>query len=712
MVEISRFDKELTEQIFAIAAPGSAGRSTVLQFPNNIGARDYANAREDPFNVKADAFEAPFTSAVGQVVSYSASPTDIGKTICIPGGGFSDGGSSADSFVSIIMSVNIGVNALIADVLHTDVPTPNASSRVQIGTDNSAGLQAFAAGLSIDGTPGNLPLGNIMYTTPWDIGSQVPAQGMTIRGMGAGSVNPSANSSTVLWFCGPRNRPGNGIGNHAVIIASSAGKSGVSFGNLGIRCLGPLSVSTTVVGTPTISTAGTDVTVANAAGFPQVGRATMVGSSQEVFWTSVVGNVLKNVKTRSGSWPISNGAAVQSIHAGLFVDFMAQSNFESVTVAAYRDSAFGFANLNQGIGAWFNNFTSGFCSISLIHTRYFNGTFEGIRYGTCEAGYGVAGNSGNCRMDTCTTINCAAGFHFVGISGPVDGCSFLNLKTVGCPAYGFKIEQGFSGCSLINPHSEGGLIGIWFNGCIGCSAISPYTVYHPAGQTPGDGSCAFWFAGNAKGNWVKGGTWLGWVSPVPGSASGGFDSAVKFDSTSRSNSAEVCTIAPNTLPGVQSVVMGGTGNKFLDMDNPVVTWGCSLFASNQSYADNALQANTWGQELWKNDIPGLASFHSTVTNNSRITIPLSGWYRITGQLAFVANVTGLREVVLRLNATSTIAGTSSGPTPTGEWFGMVTTPPMQFTAGDFIELYGVQHSAGALNSDGSVSFLAIEYLFS
>lgn len=138
--------------------------------------------------------------------------------------------------------------------------------------------------------------------------------------------------------------------------------------------------------------------------------------------------------------------------------------------------------------------------------------------------------------------------------------------------------------------------------------------------------------------------------------------------------------------------------------------GCRLFNSAvQAIANNTATAITYGSESFDTD-----SFHSTSTNTSRITVPagLGGKYSVYAIVEWPANVTGSREIQVRINGS--VAGQtivdyqnfSSGA------FYQSTAGIMELTAGDYIELWCL-HSAGvSLNVALSQSYtqFSVQYL--
>jgi len=102
------------------------------------------------------------------------------------------------------------------------------------------------------------------------------------------------------------------------------------------------------------------------------------------------------------------------------------------------------------------------------------------------------------------------------------------------------------------------------------------------------------------------------------------------------------------------------------------------------------------------DSPG----HDLVTNNSRVVAQTGGKYEIVGQVTFASNVTGDRQVQTRINSAGAVAGGTlvvlarttaiSGALP-------VSTPPVtvDLAAGDYIEMFALQSSGGALSVTAS-----------
>jgi len=102
------------------------------------------------------------------------------------------------------------------------------------------------------------------------------------------------------------------------------------------------------------------------------------------------------------------------------------------------------------------------------------------------------------------------------------------------------------------------------------------------------------------------------------------------------------------------------------------------------------------------------SYHSTVTNTSRLTVPSTGYYLLSTTVIFTSNSTGTRSLDLKKNGTG-IATTEQGTSTTA-------VTPVQLTcaffatAADYFEVSVYQNSGSTLTTFGGgelLSFLSI-----
>lgn len=104
--------------------------------------------------------------------------------------------------------------------------------------------------------------------------------------------------------------------------------------------------------------------------------------------------------------------------------------------------------------------------------------------------------------------------------------------------------------------------------------------------------------------------------------------------------------------------------------------------------------------------------HSNVTNNSRYTAVVTGWYWVSGVVGFASNGTGQRVADFAVNGADLIY--------TQVWIPAITGAPtavspkselVLLNAGDYVELRGYQTSGGALNTmvSGPQSSLSVDF---
>ncbi len=129
------------------------------------------------------------------------------------------------------------------------------------------------------------------------------------------------------------------------------------------------------------------------------------------------------------------------------------------------------------------------------------------------------------------------------------------------------------------------------------------------------------------------------------------------------------------------------------IDSPTQPRCVAFHNTTQSVSDSTATALSLNSE----DID-TTTMHDTVTNNSRVTVPTGGdgFYLVIGFTSFAANATPYREIAIRKNGTTLLVDRLAIPSAAvaqGEtvmWMG-------NLVATDYVELYIVQTSGGALN---------------
>jgi hypothetical protein len=115
----------------------------------------------------------------------------------------------------------------------------------------------------------------------------------------------------------------------------------------------------------------------------------------------------------------------------------------------------------------------------------------------------------------------------------------------------------------------------------------------------------------------------------------------------------------------------------------------------QSLANNTATAVTFNTELYDTD-----SIHDTSSNTSHFTVPTGkgGKWRFSVNIAFAANGSGWRGIYLQKNGTTKIIGSAMRHTPTsGAATSCVTSVTVDLVATDYIEVFAIQTSGGALD---------------
>lgn len=157
------------------------------------------------------------------------------------------------------------------------------------------------------------------------------------------------------------------------------------------------------------------------------------------------------------------------------------------------------------------------------------------------------------------------------------------------------------------------------------------------------------------------------------------------------------TVNPNGITVAGTITEGSTllTDKYQILDAPV----CRATRNGNQSINNT----TWTKiDLDGEDIDPKA-MHSTVTNITRVTVPVAGVYRVYGRVQYEANATGIRGIDFYknnsgLSLTSTYvdnlgAGTSASAT---------NSAIVKCAANDYIEILGYQSSGGALNVQAAV----------
>jgi hypothetical protein len=143
-----------------------------------------------------------------------------------------------------------------------------------------------------------------------------------------------------------------------------------------------------------------------------------------------------------------------------------------------------------------------------------------------------------------------------------------------------------------------------------------------------------------------------------------------------------------------AMLQAGVGDVLNFLLNPP---GCQVRRTTvQSIPNTTPTAVSFDAEDLDND-----TMHDPASNPTRITCNTPGRYLISGIYGCDPNATGQRELRIVKNATGTsISGARVITKPDGTIGSVVVSPTMEVSlvAGDFLEMYIVQTSGGALNT--------------
>jgi len=147
--------------------------------------------------------------------------------------------------------------------------------------------------------------------------------------------------------------------------------------------------------------------------------------------------------------------------------------------------------------------------------------------------------------------------------------------------------------------------------------------------------------------------------------------------------------------------------------------GISFNGSSNNFGPNiALIAGTGNQSIpngnstligFDKTINDPQSLHNTSVTNTNVYIKTPGNYKVSANIQFAANATGLRKITIAKNGivpineyNSSVQGTASSPTT------ISINGIMYCNSGDAINIYAFQNSGVALNIDLTNSYLLIE----
>lgn len=147
----------------------------------------------------------------------------------------------------------------------------------------------------------------------------------------------------------------------------------------------------------------------------------------------------------------------------------------------------------------------------------------------------------------------------------------------------------------------------------------------------------------------------------------------------------------------------GTSGKVLQSDGTDISWqtpsavfsGAKAYHSTtQSIPNSTVTAASLDSEEFDTD-----TYHSTVTNTSRMTIPSGkdGYFLLAGKVVFAANATGVRIARFLKNGTTILRTQYSDAGASGAGKSAQISAVASLIATDYVEFTVYQTSGGALN---------------
>jgi hypothetical protein len=123
-----------------------------------------------------------------------------------------------------------------------------------------------------------------------------------------------------------------------------------------------------------------------------------------------------------------------------------------------------------------------------------------------------------------------------------------------------------------------------------------------------------------------------------------------------------------------------------------------LFRGRQTSIQTAPTATWWSVSMQASDID-TDSGHSNVTNNTRYTAQVAGWYWVEGFTAWAAAGAGARiDAVIAKNNSIVTGSRQSLMKPGSDFSGIAAAILVRLAVNDYVELWGQQTTGGNLNT--------------
>lgn len=156
-----------------------------------------------------------------------------------------------------------------------------------------------------------------------------------------------------------------------------------------------------------------------------------------------------------------------------------------------------------------------------------------------------------------------------------------------------------------------------------------------------------------------------------------------------------------------------TTNEALLMAQANFLFNPPIFTGYQSAAQSIANATFVSLGFDTNEVDTYSG-HSTVTNNTRYTAQVAGWYEVTGMICFTTNNAGERRGQFMKNGSAIIASQPVGVSTAVSSSGLVMPArKVSLIVGDYVEMQAWQNSGGALNTGAggtTCCFMSIHWI--
>jgi hypothetical protein len=176
-----------------------------------------------------------------------------------------------------------------------------------------------------------------------------------------------------------------------------------------------------------------------------------------------------------------------------------------------------------------------------------------------------------------------------------------------------------------------------------------------------------------------------------------------FEAGTHSIEIDASTVYLTGTPITNSVVSGG---------GAMVGPGRGVMVTrvtNQSAATGTDTAISWTAAEAEH-VNRFGDWWNLGTNPTRITVPYHGWYSITASLLWASNATGDRFLHLKKNGSTWLANSSNAAIATAiTQTQMAIAATAYLSAGDYVEIIGMQTSGGSINIESAKATVAHWY---